>query len=499
MLAVDQFEEIFTACRDAQEREAFVDDLVREAHDPDGHTVVVLALRADFYARCAEFPELARLVGANHVLVGPMARDELRRAITRPAERVGLRVEPELEDALVEDVAGQPGALPLLSTALLELWRQRRGRELQLAAYRRAGGVEGAVARLAEDAFGRLEPPEREVARALLLRLADEGEDGTIVRRRVPLDELEPERSERVARVLDVLAERRLLTVSAGTVEVAHEALLREWPRLRGWLEEDAEGRRLQRQLAQAARDWDAGGRDPGELYRGGRLASALEWRGAHETELNAAEHAFLDAGKTASERARRRVRLVLAGMLALVVLASGAALAALDGRDRAQRAGARRGGAAARRRRPRASRRSTARCCSRARASPSTTRPRRATTCSPRCAAAPPPSASCAATATPSPAIDVAPGRPHDRGRRLQRQRHLLRRPHAAATGKPHQSGGISRVVVARVQPRRQSPRQRRAGISSGGFVDLFDGRTARHIARLDPRAIRSTTSAPR
>ena len=323
VLAVDQFEEIFTACGDERERDAFVAAIVRAAQDPRGGSVVVLALRADFYARCAAYPELARLLGANHVLVGPMSRDELRRAITRPAERVGLRVEADLEDAVVADVDGQPGALPLLSTALLELWQHRRAGRLQLAAYRGTGGVHGAVARLAEDAFRRLEPAEQEIARKVLPRLAGEGEDGAIVRRRVPLADLGAQRSESVARVLDVLTDRRLLTISAGTVEVAHEALLREWPRLRGWLEEDAEGRRLHRHLAHAARDWDQRGRDRGELYRGARLASALEWRTEHEPELDAAEHQFLDASRAASGRARRRIQLAFAGVVALLVVAT--------------------------------------------------------------------------------------------------------------------------------------------------------------------------------
>jgi WD40 repeat protein/DNA-binding SARP family transcriptional activator len=337
VLAVDPFEETFTACRDERERDAFVAALVRAARDPDGRSVVVLAVRADFYARCAAYPQLARLVGANHVLVGPMSRDELRLAITRPAERVGLGVEDDLEDALVADVEGQPGALPLLSTALLEVWQQRRGRRLRFAAYSRTGGVRGAVARLAEDALGRLEPAQQEAARKVLLRLAGESEDGAIVRRRVPLSELEAHHSESVARVLNVLTDRRLLTVSAGTVEVAHEALLREWPRLRGWLEEDADGRRLHRHLTHAAREWRHGSRDRGELYRGARLASALEWRGEHEPELNATEHQFLDASLSASERARRRGRLVLAGGVALLVFATMTALLALDGRGRAR------------------------------------------------------------------------------------------------------------------------------------------------------------------
>ena len=242
VLAVDQFEELFTACQDEQERDEFVAALVRGAADADGGSLVVLAIRADFYGRCAAYPELSRLLGANHVLVGPMSRDELRRAIERPAQRVGLSVEPELVDALLTDVEGQPGALPLLSTALLELWRQRDGRRLRLAAYARSGGVQGAVARLAEDAFVGLDPSQQAVARK---RAAAPRRRGRGRRDRAP-----PGRARRagragspeVAEVVARLTDRRLLTVVDGAVEVAHEALLREWPRLRDWLDDDVAG-----------------------------------------------------------------------------------------------------------------------------------------------------------------------------------------------------------------------------------------------------------------
>ena len=269
ILVVDQFEELFTACRNEDERAEFAAALVRTATDRERRTVVVLAVRADFYGRCAAYPELSQLLGDNHVLVGPMLRDELRRAIEQPAQRVGLSVEPELVDALLADVEGQPGALPLLSTALLELWRESDRPRLRLATYARSGGVQGAVARLAEAAFVGLEPEHQAIARTLLLRLADEDEGGTIVRRRIALDDLD----DTVAEVAGRLADRRLLTVSDGAIEVAHEALLREWPRLRGWLDEDAQGRRVHRTLGGAARAWDADGRDPGGLYRGARLA----------------------------------------------------------------------------------------------------------------------------------------------------------------------------------------------------------------------------------
>jgi WD40 repeat protein len=297
-------------------------------------TVVVLAVRADFYGRCAAQPELSRLLGRNHVLVGPMARDELRRAIERPAERVGLSVEPELVEALLADVDDQPGALPLLSTALLELWRERDGRRLRLAAYARSGGVQGAVARLAEDAYLALDPAEQEMARKLLLRLTDEDEGGAAVRRRIPLSELDDELAVAVA---GELTDRRLLTISDGAVEVAHEALLREWPRLRAWLAEDVEGRRLHHQLGAAARTWDADGRDAGELYRGARLAAALDWAASRDPDLTATERAFLDESRSASGRAQRRLRLVLAGVASLLVLAVIAGLVALNQRSRAR------------------------------------------------------------------------------------------------------------------------------------------------------------------
>ena len=194
LLAVDQLEELFTACRSDAERAAFADALARAAADPDGRAVVVVALRADFYGRFAAYPELAELLGANQVLVGPMQASELRRAVELPAGRVGLRVEPELTDALVDDVEGEPGALPLLSTALLELWQKRQDNTLTLAAYRESGGVHGAVARLAEGTYARIPDGRKPLVRALMLRLVGEGEGDAPVRRRAPLAELDLER-----------------------------------------------------------------------------------------------------------------------------------------------------------------------------------------------------------------------------------------------------------------------------------------------------------------
>ncbi|MGZ5413338.1 MAG: nSTAND1 domain-containing NTPase, partial [Solirubrobacterales bacterium] len=165
LLVVDQLEELFTACRLEAERTTFTDTLVRAAADPEGRAVVVVALRADFYGRFAAHPGLAELLGANHVLVGPVQASELRRVVELPAGRVGLRVEPELADALVDDVEGEPGALPLLSTALLELWQKRQDNALVLAVYRESGGVHGAVARLAEGTYARVPDGRKQLVR----------------------------------------------------------------------------------------------------------------------------------------------------------------------------------------------------------------------------------------------------------------------------------------------------------------------------------------------
>jgi WD40 repeat protein len=331
VIAVDQFEEAFTACGDEAERAAFVDALVDSAHDPRRRTLVLIAVRADFYGRCAAHPELSGLLGANHVLVGPMQRGELGRAIELPARRAGLRVEPELVDRLLADVEGEPGALPLLSTALLELWQQRDGHVMRSAAYERAGGVRGAIARFAEASYSRLDTEQQQLARHIFLRLAGEGEGGIPVRRRVTRDELDAA----AGPVLDVLADSRLVTLSQSSVEVAHEALLREWPRLRGWLDEDAQGRRLHRHLMQAAQDWNDRGRDPGDLYgRGSRLTAAVEWRATHEPDLNEAERAFLDASsaRVEHERAtrRRRQRLAIGSLTVALAAITVVAIAAL-------------------------------------------------------------------------------------------------------------------------------------------------------------------------
>jgi len=351
LLVVDQFEEVFTTCRDERERAAFLAALAEGAW-ADRSVSIVVVVRADYYGHCAADPRLASLLAANHLLVGPMNSDELRRAVELPARRAGLRLEPGLSAAMIGEVAEEPGGLPLLSCALLESWQHRRGRTLTLAAYQQAGGVRGAVARLAERAWSGLDAEQKQAARRILLRLAGPGEGEAVVRRRVPLSEFTAGGDEHARVVLDALTDQRLLTKGEDTVEVAHEALLREWPRLRGWLEEDVQGRALHRHLIGAAREWEAAGRDPGELYRGVRLTGALDWAHEHRADLNELERAFLDASRATAERevadarrraerearTSRRLRGLLAGLAAVLALALAAGGFALALRGRAER-----------------------------------------------------------------------------------------------------------------------------------------------------------------
>jgi class 3 adenylate cyclase/WD40 repeat protein len=342
VLAVDQFEELFTTTADDAERVEFVNRLVELARDPE-EAVVVATIRADYTGQLASYPELAELFARNLVLVGPMGPQELRRAIELPARRVGLHVESPLVEALVEEVEKEPGGLPLLSTALVELWLVREDGWLRMETYERTGGVRGAVGRLAEASFARLEGEEQEAARSILLRLVGQGEGEAAVRRRVPLSEFDQVPA--VQAVLARFTQDRLLTASEGTVEVAHEALIREWPRLRAWLEEDVQGRQIRAHVTQAAKQWQDRDRDHADLYRGTRLSVTLDWAVRHGRELNELEREFVEESKAAAgreaerlRRTNRRLRGLLVGVAVFLVVALVAGSLALVQRSTANR-----------------------------------------------------------------------------------------------------------------------------------------------------------------
>jgi WD40 repeat protein/class 3 adenylate cyclase len=322
LVAIDQFEEVFTQCRDEGERRAFIDNLLTAVDlaapfgpgavvpaaptttATDGPAIrVAITLRADFYTHVARYDALRDAIAAHQVYIGSMDADGLRRAIEEPAARNGWDLVPGLSDLMLHDAGEEPGALPLLSHALLETWRRRRGTTLTLQGYAVSGGVRGAIAATADRVYLReLSDDQRRMARSIFLRLTELGEGTQDTRRRVPRSELVPEddnvRAVEIEHVLGILADARLITMGDDTVEVAHEALIREWPTLREWLGQDREGLRLHRRLTDAAAEWEIADRDPGSLYRGARLAQAVEWAASRSAELNAGEHAFLEAGR---------------------------------------------------------------------------------------------------------------------------------------------------------------------------------------------------------
>ncbi|MFE6222430.1 hypothetical protein [Streptomyces sp. NPDC057854] len=360
VLMVDQFEELFTLCTDAAERTRFIDRLLAavtaqpESEPGPGLGAesgpgsergarLVIAVRADFFGHCAAHGPLAEAIRDTTQLVTPMSPDELREVVVRPAAARGLVVERSLTARVVRDLAGEPGGLPLLSHALRETWRRRHGRTLTEDAYEAAGGLHGALARTAEDFHSGLTPAQAATARRVLLRLVAPGRGTQDTRRPADRAEFETDDPD-TALVLEQLARARLITLADATVDLAHEALLTAWPRLRGWIDEDRERLHTQRRLTEAADAWLALDRDAGALYRGVRLSTAAEHflsdsdsdsgsdsdgGGGGPEDLAPLEREFLTASMTAHGRERRRRRSLVAVLCAVVVLALTAGLIA--------------------------------------------------------------------------------------------------------------------------------------------------------------------------
>ncbi|WP_326762100.1 hypothetical protein OHB35_48005 [Streptomyces phaeochromogenes] len=330
VVVVDQFEELFTLCADPAERKAFL-DLLFTAVRPDHGIRVVVAVRADFYGHCARYRRLAQAAQDATLLVAPLSTEELRETIVKPAALGGLIVERTLTSRIIAEIQDEPGGLPLMSHALLETWRRRRGRALGEAAYDAAGGIHGAIARTAEDLYESLTGRQADTARRLLLRLVSPGQGTGDTRRptrRTELTALGDGTDADTDVVLERLAHARLITLDEDTVDLAHEAVLTAWPRLRTWIDEDRERLRSQHRLTEAAATWQDLGRDAGSLYRGVRLSTAEEQFGATD-DLTPLEREFLGAGLDArrGEQRGRRTRTVVLSVL--VVLSLVAALVA--------------------------------------------------------------------------------------------------------------------------------------------------------------------------
>jgi DNA-binding SARP family transcriptional activator/WD40 repeat protein len=349
-LVVDQAEEAVTVCREASERERFFAALAE--HVGAGGALVV-SLRADHLGDLVPYPSVARVLEEGMYLLGPMDEPELRSAIEGPARHAGLRLEPGLVDLLVREVEGEPAALPLLSHVLRETWERREGPTLTVAGYRATGGIRQAVAQSAESLYDAMDAARRAQLRGLMLRLVSAADDGDPVRTRLPRNRVATDVAH--SGLIEQLITARLVAADGDTLQIAHESLVRVWPRLRGWLDDDAEGQRLLRHLAGAADAWDAMGRPDSELYRGMRLGRTLEWRDSVRPDLGDTEAAFLDASVALSQaeeraaltrvaqerRSRRRLRGALAGvgLFLLVAMVAGAlAVRASDRADQNQR-----------------------------------------------------------------------------------------------------------------------------------------------------------------
>jgi len=328
IVAVDQVEELFTQCPDAGEREAFAVALANA-----WPARVVVAVRADFVEHCITVPALKPSLNAPYVL-GPLGVDELARVVTKPAAASGLELEPGLVDRLITDVgAGRdPGALPRLAHALRETWHNRTGNRLTLKGYQQTGGVDRAVALTADGVYTRLTEPDRRALRAVLLRMVTLLDGGGIARRRA-------RRAEVPAPLLESLVAARLVTVDREFVQLSHDALLTAWPRLREWVAEDRQGLLVRQQLGEAAAGWRAGGGDRGDLYRGARLAAALDWS-AGRPDLTPDERAFLQASDRDRRRRTRRLRGLVVGLASLLAVALVAGVLAFVARDQARQEG---------------------------------------------------------------------------------------------------------------------------------------------------------------
>ncbi|MFH9733211.1 helix-turn-helix domain-containing protein [Streptomyces sp. NPDC017260] len=329
LLIIDQFEELFTLQDDRSLQNRLIDRLLTAC--TTDRLRVLIAVRADFFGHCAGHPGLACVINQTHLLTAAMTRTQLRAAVTQPAAAAGLVVERTLTDRILADVATEPGSLPLMSHALLEVWRRRSGKTLTLAAYEAIDGVHGAIAHTAEAVFADLSETEADLARTMLLRLISPSHDGADTRR--PVSRSEFVADERRTAVFERLVAARLLAVDADTVELAHEALITAWPRLHHWVTSERDRLHEHRRLTEAASTWEALDRDGGALYRGVLLVVAREYflaaGGQPVDELNNSEKAFLLASVHAHEaerkeatRAARRVQLL---SFLLVVLTTSA------------------------------------------------------------------------------------------------------------------------------------------------------------------------------
>jgi WD40 repeat protein len=335
LVVVDQLEEVLAEAVRPIVREAFLSSLVDLSEQPG--TVVVTAIRADFYGRAVEDATLRTMLRRPQVLVEPMDEPSLRRVVIEPARRAGATVEAELVELVLRDLSPRSSApesslLPMLSHALLATWRHARNARLGVSDYVAVGGVGSAVQRTAEEIYSSLDEEDQEAARWLFSQLVNVDEEGVPTRRRLETADLEDRPS--TTRVVEAFVAGRIVTATEQTLELSHEVLLTIWPRLDAWLTADRDALRLRRRISMAASTWDAGGREPAQLLSGPLLELARPLSDDPEAGLSTLERSFVTESighATDDERERRRrdvgLRAVFAVVAVLALIASSIAV----------------------------------------------------------------------------------------------------------------------------------------------------------------------------
>ena len=350
VILADQFEEVFTLCNDRQERQSLLNNLLSAATESTGRIIVVLTLRADFYANCSAYPQLSRCLESQQYLLNPMNEDELREAIVYPAQHMGCELETGLTQVILRDVLQQPNSLPLLQYALMQLWEQKQARTLRLEDYQRFGGLEGALEERANQIYEGFSPELQEKCRLVFRRLVQPGEGTSDTRRRSNLEELDS--GDDTQLVIRVLTDARLLTTQredgAAFIEVSHEVLIRDWSQLREWVDGDRDQLRLQHQVSRAAQDWQEHEEEDSWLLTGARLFAAEEWLCEYPGDANDLERQFVaasleqrDAERRKELKQKRRLKWLVGAVVVFTVVMFSATFVAMQSERKADKAAA--------------------------------------------------------------------------------------------------------------------------------------------------------------
>ncbi|RMG95803.1 MAG: hypothetical protein D6706_11340, partial [Chloroflexi bacterium] len=318
VLTIDQFEETFTLCRNPREREAFLDNLLQFIHSEKHPHRLILTMRTDYEPYLIRHPLFHTQFEEGTIRLTAMNAAELREAIEEPAKAVGLKFERGLVNEIINDIIGEPAALPLLQFTLRSLWDKRERNRITWDAYHKLGGVTQALAKTADDLYESLIPEDQQTFKRILLQLVRPSEKLEVTRNRIRRKSLYQQQGEdpgRIDRVLQKLIDKRLVHLTKGTtpdddqLEVTHEALVRNWPRLVEWIDEARDRLRKRQRLSEQAQQWETLGRDPAALLRGRLLQEALQFNDLNEleTEYVHTSKEAEDAEKRAEEEARQR------------------------------------------------------------------------------------------------------------------------------------------------------------------------------------------------